>query len=149
MQETTKKFIEFLDKNLKEEMEQAMSANNLPPTEMEKIKLGLCLKNEINKNEMYLEFDDGDEEGYSNRRGRSSVTGRYVSRDYDPNMNHMEPGYSRRTRRSYSDPYARGYSGHSIKDRMVDRLEGMYDEASTEHERQMIDEWINRIEMNK
>lgn len=42
--------------------------------------------------------------------------------------------------------FERGYSGHSIKDRMVSQLEAMYDEAQTEHKRQMVDEWIKRIE---
>ena len=40
-----------------------------------------------------------------------------------------------------------GYSGHSIKDRMIAKLEGMYDEAKTDHERQVIDQWIGRLEM--
>ena len=70
---------------------------------------------------------------YSNRRGRSPVTGRYISRGMDD--------YSGRDRMSYRD----GYSGHSIKDRMVARLESMMDEAKTEHERQTVEEWINRL----
>ena len=51
-------------------------------------------------------------------------------------------GVSRVTHQSWNDTY----SGHSIKDRMVSQLEAMYDEAQTEHERQMVDEWIKRIE---
>lgn len=39
-----------------------------------------------------------------------------------------------------------GRSNHSIKDRMVDSLERMYDEAQTDHERGMLDEWIRKIE---
>ena len=65
-------------------------------------------------------------EGDSYRRGRSPVTGRYISRG------------------SYED----GYSGHSIKDRMVARLESMMDEAKTDHERQTVNEWINRLSNN-
>lgn len=38
------------------------------------------------------------------------------------------------------------YSRHSIKDRMIDRLERMFDEAKTEHERRVVQEWIDRIE---
>ena len=41
-----------------------------------------------------------------------------------------------------------GYSGHSIKDHMVARLEKMYDEAQTDHERQIINEWIRCIDIN-
>lgn len=70
-------------------------------------------------NRMYHDGYQGD----SYRRGRSPVTGRYISRG------------------SYDD----GYSGHSIMDRMVAKLESMYDEAQTDHERQTVSEWINRL----
>lgn len=55
---------------------------------------------------------------------RSPVTGRYVSRDG-------------------------GMSGHSLKDRMVARLEEMYDEAQTEYEREELRKEIRRIESEK
>lgn len=71
---------------------------------------------------------------YSNRRGRSPVTGRYISRGMDD--------YSERDRMSYRD----GYSGHSIKDRMIARLESMMDEAKTDYERQTVSDWINRLQ---
>lgn len=73
--------------------------------------------------------------GNSYRRGRSATTGRYVSRDSAPRVE----GYS--SRRFYD-----GYSGHSIKDRMVAQLEKMYDEAKTEHERQTVNDWIRRLD---
>lgn len=73
--------------------------------------------------------------GNSYRRGRSATTGRYVSRDSAP---HIE-GYS--SRRFYD-----GYSGHSIKDRMIAQLEKMYDEAQTEHERQILNDEIRRLD---
>lgn len=73
---------------------------------------------------------------HSNRRSRSPVTGRYISRGMDD-----YPGRNR----SYYDGYN---SGHSIKDRMVARLESMMDEAQTEHERQTVSEWINRLTNN-
>ena len=71
----------------------------------------------------------GSYEGGSYRRGRSMTTGRYMSR---------EDGYS-----------SGGYSGHSIKDRMIARLESMYDEAKSEHEREEIQKEIRRIESEK
>ena len=61
-------------------------------------------------------------DGDSYRRGRSPVTGRYISRGHEE-----------------------GYSGHSIMDRMVASLESMYDEAKTDHEKQTVSEWINRL----
>ena len=67
-------------------------------------------------------YHDGSYHDGSYRRGRSPVTGRYISRGHEE-----------------------GYSGHSIMDRMVDRLESMYDEAKTDHEKQTVSEWINRL----
>lgn len=83
------------------------------------------------------------EDGYSYERGRSPITGRYVSRDVIP---HFDGGTSRR----FYDGDTRGnsYSGHSIKDRMIAQLEKMYDEAQTDHERQVVNDWIRRIDTN-
>lgn len=53
-------------------------------------------------------------------RGRSPVTGRYVSRDS-------------------------GYSSHSINDRMIAQLENMYDEAKTEYEREEVRKEIDHL----
>lgn len=90
----------------------------------------------------------------SNTRGRSPITGRFVSRD--SNMGHNSPvqssydrgyddGYSDAradmTRTSYDDMR----SGHSIKDRMIANLEQMYANAPTDHERQVIDKWIAKM----
>lgn len=57
---------------------------------------------------------------YSNRRGRDARTGRYVSRD-------------------------RGYSRADEKEHMLDRLEDMLDDASSEKERRAIEQCIERI----
>lgn len=91
---------------------------------------------------VYDNYSNGDVSRFyrddnSYRRGRSATTGRYVSRD---------DGYS--TRRYYDGGERNngGYSGHSIKDRMVAQLEKMYDEAQTEHERQYMNNWIRLLE---
>jgi hypothetical protein len=52
-------------------------------------------------------------------------------------------GYSDGVNDAHSDEMRR--SGHSIKDRMVDSLERMYDGASTDHERQIVDKWIKKM----
>lgn len=72
--------------------------------------------------------------GGSYQRGRSMTTGRYMSRD----GGYSSGGYN-----------GGGYSGHSIKDRMIARLEAMYDEAKSEHEREEIQKEIRRIESEK
>lgn len=63
-------------------------------------------------------------DGMSNARCRSRTTGRYMSRDT-------------------------GRSMHSIKDRVVDAIERMYDDASTDHERTVLDDMIRKIEMSE
>lgn len=70
------------------------------------------------------------EMAYSGERGRSSVTGHYVSRGSDD--------YGTRTMNHDTR------SGHSINDRMVDQLEKMMDTASSEFERQQI---LDKIKM--
>ena len=77
---------------------------------------------------------DGDDE-YSYRRGRSPMTGRYVSRDGGSSHRYYDGG-SRNG----------GYSGHSMRDRAIAKLEGMYDDARTDHEKQFLDECIKMIE---
>lgn len=66
---------------------------------------------------------------YSEARGRSPITGRYVSRD-ERHMDNVD---------------WTGKSGHSINDRMIDSIERMYDNAQTEHERAEIQDVINYI----
>lgn len=69
-------------------------------------------------------------ENDSYRRSRSMDTGRYVSREGMPSQ-----GY-----------YDQGYSGHSIKDRMIDNLEHMVDKATSPYERETILSTIRDIE---
>ena len=73
---------------------------------------------------------DGDGDGrYSERRGRDAM-GRYTSRD----------SYGR------GESYERGYSGHSERQYMIDRLEDMADDARTDRERQIIEKCIAKLE---
>lgn len=69
----------------------------------------------------------GGDMGYSEDRGRSPVTGRYISRGMSGRNN--------------------GYSGHSIEDRMIASLEQQMDQAQSDYERNMIEEEINHIRM--
>lgn len=62
-------------------------------------------------------------DGYSETRGRSPVTGRYISRGMD------------------------GMSGHSIEDRMIASLEMQMDSAKSDYERKTIQDEINHIRM--
>ena len=71
---------------------------------------------------------------YRAPHGRMSFDGRSYGHYYD-SMDH----------RSYSDPYSMGYSGHSIGDRAVSLMEGMYDDAKTDYERRQVGRFIEMI----
>lgn len=145
MHEKIEMFEKILEKDLKEELAKVVSAGTVSPTEVKTITDAVCLMLKLKEYEEWDERKDYDG-GYSSRRGRSATTGRYMSRDSEPSRNY----YDDHGRRYYDGSYrGDGYSGHSIKDRMVDNLEKMYDEAKTEHERATIDEWIGRIESGK
>ena len=88
------------------------------------------------RNEMYNPMHEREYAEGSYRRGRSPVTGQYVSRDGGSSNRGYYDGNSRNS----------GYSGHSMRDRAIAKLEGMYDEAKTDHERQFLDECIKMIE---
>ena len=77
----------------------------------------------IRGNYGYPMHDDHMWDGYSETRGQSPVTGRYISRG----MN--------------------GMSGHSIEDRMISALEEQMDHAKSEYERKTILDEISRIRM--
>lgn len=62
---------------------------------------------------------------HSMARGRSPITGRFVSR-----LGHPMEHYDRK--------YSGGYSGHSINDRMIASLEKLIDSAESDYEREEI-----------
>lgn len=148
------KTLEHLKETLEDEIKKIVKKGDITPAELESVQNAVCTIDMINKmggqDEMSYGYsernmsydampsygrydirgsygdrmyhDDYRDGGSSYRRGRSPVTGRYISRgSYD------------------------GYSGHSIMDRMVAKLESMYDEAQTDHERQVVEQWINRL----
>lgn len=127
----------------------------MTPADLESLTKAVCVIEKIKTIEQIGSYGDGysenvdDDSGNSYRRGRSPVTGRFVSRDayHDSgaNMRHYyDTGAS--TRRYYDGAEHDGYSGHSIQDRMIDQLERMMDEAKTEHERQTVRNWIARLQ---
>lgn len=145
MNEKMDKFKVILEKELDKELDRIIAAGAMNPNDVKTVTDAVCLMLKVNEYEEWSMMGGENSyayDGYSTRRGRSATTGRYVSRDRDPMMSYQNEAYGR----SYDRSYDRGYSGHSIKDRMIARLEGMYDEAKSEHERQIVDEWINRLE---
>ena len=131
----------------------------MSPADLESLTKAVCVIEKIKRIEDGNSYDDGSysehnsygNDGYSYERGRSPITGRYVSRDAMP---HHGGGASGRyygdehySNRRYYDgaTHHNGYSGHSIKDRMIDSLERMIDEAQSENERQTVKDWIRRL----
>ena len=68
---------------------------------------------------------------YMAPHGRISYDGPY----YNQYRNSMPP----------MESYARGYSSHSINDRLISLVEGMYDEAKTDYERGQLNKFIEMI----
>lgn len=117
--------------------------------------------NELMREEEYSEgYARGYHEGYSygemRNPNRSPVTGRYISNGPMHGNVRMSYGNDRMYGNSGNSGTSNGTSygsegndhmyGHSIKDRMIARLESMFDEAKTDHERQIVANTINRIQ---
>ena len=133
MRTKLEKFDHILEKDLESELDQIIASGTINPSEVKVVTDAVCL---MLKTKEYEDWLSGEDEGSSYRRGRSPVTGRYVSRSYGER--HNEP---------YNiDMYDREYSGHSIKDRMVAKLETMVDMAKSDYERQEVINAIRTIE---
>lgn len=117
----------LIETKLKRDIDTVSKTGTLSPDDVKVLKDTFKLKKLMKECE-----SEGE---YSTRRGRSMTTGRYVSRgrSYDDGMSR---GYN-----SYESS-DRGYSGHG----MMEHLEAMYDEAKTEQERRMIEDWMRSAE---
>ena len=107
------------------------SKKDINPAQLEHLSKAVCI---IEK----LKSMQQQENEY--RRGRS----RYMNSNnyYDGNSgrNYRDSGNSSRR---YND--ANGYSGHSIKDKMIAKLEEMFDDAQSNHEKQVVQDWLDRL----
>lgn len=139
MQEKLMQFEKMLGRELETELEKIDKSGTISPDNIKLLKDAFKLKK--------LVKECCEEEGYSTRRGRDAMTGRYVSRDYmsrDGSYDNMSRGSFGSYDGSYRGSYADGYSGHQ---KMIQHLEKMYDEAEDEKERQMISEWMRKAKM--
>ena len=148
MHEKIKKFNEILKKDIEEELDKVIAAGTVTPDNLCNIDKATDVMLDLIAYEKWEmgEGEDPYEMGYSNRRGRSMTTGRYVSRDSAPMRSYDMPmdGYS--NRRYYDDPYMRGYSGHS---NLEDELSKLYMNSTNEHERNMIKGFMNTAAMGR
>ena len=137
---------------LKNSVEEALTpiirkGENLTPADLENATKAICLLESVKR----IESMPQNEEGYSERMSNSNRP--YRSYDMPPyydgyssrRSNTFSPYCEENARRYYDGRSNDNYSGHSIKDRMIDQLEKMFDEAKTEHERQVVQEWIDRL----
>ena len=109
------------------------SKKDVSPARLEVLMKSLCALDTINS----MKQKDKEYSENSYRRGRSRTTGRYMSRDNSNNY------YDGNSSRRYND--SSGYSGHSIRDRAIAKLEEMFDETQSKHEEQFIQDWIDRL----
>lgn len=128
--------LDSLENLLNEQIAKIANKGDITPTELENMTKTLCLLEKIK--------DYKEDYNWSEEEGRSQMSRRYVG-DMIPSRYSMNEYGARSHRRHSSYSRDRGYSGHSIKDRMIAKLESMYDEAQTDHERQIVDEWIDRL----
>ena len=133
---------------LEREIKGITKKETMSPAELVNLKEALCAAKSIMDivGELPTEANDANSNGYSSsysikpgfkyeysghmpdysyRRGRSMTTGRYVSRGND------------------------NYSGHSIHDRMIAKLEELYDESPSNYDHKVIDDGIRMIEQHK
>ena len=139
---------DILIKDLNEELKKNVEAGTTTPESicnMDKATDLMLDLLEIDRR-MNGEGEDPYEMGYSNRRGRSMTTGRYVSRDPYPTRSYDMPmdGYS--MGRYYDDPYMRGYSGHGG---LEGELSRMYMNPANERERSMAKGFMNTAGMGR
>ena len=157
---------EILEKELRTEMKKIVDAGAFAPGQPKTLCEAVDLMLKMNE----LEGCNSDPmmEGYSGRRGRSPMTGRYVSRDYMDSMPGRDGSYDGMYRMngsynggsyggvgyvkgSYDDPYNggsynMGYSGHSINDRMIAALENMMGNAKSDYEKHEIVDAIHKLQ---
>lgn len=145
--------LEALEKVLKKEIKAVTDKGTMTPSELDTIMKAMCCydmaEERIMKESGYEGFS---KDGYSQRYYRDNMGGgnsNYmpdmmpVSYNYDGNS--YARGRSPITGRYVSRDYNNGHSGHSIKDRMIDSLERMMDQAGSEYERQEIARQIEKM----
>lgn len=129
----------MLKSTLEDALRSIAEKKNISPSDIETATKALCALEQIK----VMEGSGYSESSYRRRRSHDGGSYRsYEGVSNDGSMNSRDGSY----RRSHDGSYDDGYSGHSIKDRMIAKLESMYDQAQNEHERKVVDEWINRLD---
>jgi hypothetical protein len=134
----------MLKSTLEDALRSIAEKKNISPMDIETATKALCALEQIK----VMEGNDGySERSYRRMRSHDGSYGHDGS--YEGGMNSRDRYFNPSRDSSRDGSYEGGYSGHSIKDRMIAKLEDMYDQAKSEHERQIVDEWIKRLEGSK
>lgn len=153
------KIFDDIEKQIKRELEKISQKADISPQELENATKAVCLLQKMQEvEEGMMDYEDGYSsrssynERSSRRRGRNQINGQYMSRRSGEGGMSYNSSYDDGYSNGYSDWYSNRYydsrrSGHSIKDRMIDRLEHMMDEAGSDYERGEIKRWIERLEI--
>jgi hypothetical protein len=119
------KVLDDLEDLVCNELKKISKKPELSPAELKNATDAVCflIKMEELQNETNYEDEEYSESRGSYARSRNARTGRYMSS-------------------------SRGYSGHSIEDRIVDNLEHMMDDANSDYERNVIHRWISKVRVD-
>lgn len=134
-----------------DQLDGIVKQKDISPTELDNAEKAICLLLKLR------ELEDGEmpeqemeySNRYSNRRGMRSYSngysdGMYITpaESYRRGASMHYPDFGRHYDRYTND----GYSRHSIKDRAIDRLEQMLDEAKSESEKESVKKMIVGLE---
>ena len=139
------KIIEDGEKCLEKELQKLFSKPELTPNDWDAAKKAMCI---LSMMESYVNGESFDENGMSYGYRPMNHYGDYMNgyqNGENPDMNSYGRGRSPVTGRYISRGNNGGYSGHSIEDRMIMALEQQMDSAQTDYERQMVEREINRL----
>lgn len=124
------KVLEELEDLIATELSKIVKKGELNPTELKNANDAMCLMDKV--------YDVYEKMGNLQNGGENpNYSERTVSMHYG--------GYRNPMTGRHTNIYNRGYSGHSIQDRMVDKLEHMMDEATSQYEKDTIAEWIEKL----
>lgn len=147
-----KAYMQKLSELIEKELDQLSVKGTLSPTELDSAKKAMELLKCMEEYTMMCEGKNSMDEMYSGRMHMGSY-----GRSYTGPREVYDPMWDERSYGHYSmndNSYGRGnwnanvtgqYSSHSIRDRMIDKLERMMDDAKTDYERQEIRNEIMRI----
>lgn len=107
----------------------------IAPNELEPLYKMVCMLEKMDKTEKI----QNDLEEYSGRRSMSGMMRGSYSRDHQ----NRTTGVGGAGSMPYYDT-DHMYSGHSIHDRIIDKIESLLPETNNEYERQIVNEYITR-----